>query len=252
MSIPYAKTMRPAIFVLFLLLSCTIAQARHPFRTIRISGDIELIRLSDKAYVHVSVTEIPPYGKVSCNGLILVSGRQAFLFDTPMTDSLTKTLVSYLERSMHLTVTGFIPNHWHGDCMGGLRYLQSIGVRSYANQLTIDLAKQHDLPLPDVGFSDSLWIPFGDMQIGCFYPGAAHSVDNIVVWIPSEKILFAGCMVKSMSSTDLGNVADGDLTAYPVTLDQVAAKFSGAKYVIPGHGAIGGTELISHTRELIE
>ena len=87
-------------------------------------------------------------------------------------------------------------------------------------------------------------------MIECFYFGPAHSSDNIVVWIPSEKILFAGCMVKSIDATNLGNTADGDLNAYPHTIDRLLSRFPDAKIVIPGHGKFGGLELILHTKEL--
>jgi metallo-beta-lactamase class B len=104
--------------------------------------------------------------------------------------------------------------------------------------------------VPDFGFQDSLKLSLGGKSIECFYLGGAHSTDNIVVWIPSEQILFAGCMVKSLVSTDLGNTADGDLKAYPLTIDKMANRFSMAKYVIPGHGSFGGIDLVNHTKDL--
>ncbi|HOZ15061.1 MAG TPA: hypothetical protein PK784_09755 [Tenuifilaceae bacterium] len=55
--------------------------------------------------------------------------------------------------------------------------------------------------------------------LGAFYIGLYSSfVDNIVVWIPLEKILFSGCMAKSTNSTNLGNTVDGDLKAYSITI----------------------------------
>jgi metallo-beta-lactamase class B len=54
-----------------------------------------------------------------------------------------------------------------------------------------------------------------------------------------------------MYAPDIGNTADGDLTAYPATLDKLIKIFPEAKHVIPGHGRWGGTELIRHTRELL-
>lgn len=86
--------------------------------------------------------------------------------------------------SMKIEIVGFIPNHWHDDCMGGLGYLQSQKIESYANQMTIDIAKTKNLPIPDHGFKDSLQLHLGDKLIKCYYFGAAHSLDNIVIWIP--------------------------------------------------------------------
>ena len=75
-------------------------------------------------------------------------------------------------------------------------------------------------------------------------------LDNIVVWIPSEQILFPGCMVKEIRSGNLGNTADGDVKAYPDTITKVLKKFPSAKIVIPGHGNYGGAELIKHTLDI--
>jgi hypothetical protein len=48
--------------ILFLQLSVQASD----YRKIQISEDIELIQLSEKAYVHVSVTEMAGFGNVSC------------------------------------------------------------------------------------------------------------------------------------------------------------------------------------------
>jgi hypothetical protein len=29
-----------------------------------------------------------------------------------------------------------------------------------------------------------------------FFPGAAHSADNVVVYFPKKRLLFGGCMIK--------------------------------------------------------
>ncbi len=134
--------------------------------------------------------------------------------------------------------------------MGGLAYLNKKKVKSYANQKTIDIAKEKGLPVPKKGFKDSLSLKLNDIEIDCYYFGGGHTTDNIVVWIPSEKILFAGCMVKEMSSKTLGNLADADVNEWPSTIDKVIDKFPSAKIVIPGHGKFGGKELLIHMQEL--
>jgi metallo-beta-lactamase class B len=226
--------------------------SQSPYKTIKISDDLELIQLSEHAYVHVSITMTSTFGRVASNGLIYVNGGQAFLFDTPMNDSLTKVLYSWITDSLNLKIIGFVPNHWHADCMGGLGFLQSMGIKSYANQMTIDIAKEKGLPLPTYGFKDSLILTIGDKLIECYYFGAAHSSDNIVVWIPSESILFAGCMVKDINAQSLGNIADANLKAWPKTIEKLIEKFKLAKIVIPGHGQFGGFELLEHTKELLK
>ena len=243
--------MKKYLYALSLLIASYTAGAQIK-GTVSVSDDIELIRLSANAYVHVSHSEIPGYGRVASNGLVFINKGKAFLFDTPANDALTETLVQYIENKLKVRVTGFVPNHWHSDCMGGLAYLQKLQIKSYANILTIEQAKIHGLPVPGQAFSDSLHLWLVNKDILLYYPGPAHSNDNIAVWIPSEKILFAGCMVKSMDSVNLGNTADGDLQEYPETIKRLKARFPQAEIVIPGHGTFGGPELIDHTLELLQ
>jgi len=232
------------------LLLALVSPVCIAWEVISISPDLELLKISDNAYVHVSYSTLPGYGRVAANGLIFAENGQAFLFDTPWNDSLTSILVSYLEGEMRLEIRGFVPNHWHDDCMGGLSYLKNRKIKSYANQITIDIAREKGLPVPERGFRDSLELKLGKRTILCYFPGAAHSMDNIVVWIPSEKILFPGCICKSLDSRNLGNTDDGDVSAYPGTLDRIIEKFRDVKVVIPGHGSPGGPELLTHTRSL--
>ena len=236
-----------ALFLLFQIAG----YAQSATSIIKVSEDIELIPLSPKAYIHVSISEIKGFGKVSSNGLVLVDNGQAFLFDTPVTNEQTETLVAFITDSLHANVSGFVPNHWHDDCMGGLEYLDKHGVKSYANQMTIDIAKQEGLPFPKQGFKDSLSMKLNNTEINCYYLGGGHSTDNIVVWIPSEKILFAGCMIKDMQSQTLGNLSDATIEEWPGTIQKVIDKFPSAEIVIPGHGQIGGKELLMHTLELL-
>ena len=243
-------TMRKIFLGLFIVLIQVSGFSQSEDITIKISDDLELIKISENAYIHVSYTISTKWGRVGANGLLLIYKKQAFLFDTPWTDKQTENLISWIKDTMNVEIVGFIPNHWHEDCMGGLGYIHKQGIKSYANQQTIDIAIIKDLPVPEFGFKDSLELKLGEKLIACYYLGAAHSMDNIVVWIPSEQILFTGCMVKNMRSRNLGNTADGDLISYPMTLTKVMKKFPSAKIVIPGHGEYGGLELIEHTLEL--
>jgi len=238
----------------WLILLCTLIQlpgnSQPDQQRIKISDDLELVKISENAFLHISFSELEGYGRFSSNGLVFINNGEAFLFDTPVTNALTRVLIGYLTDSLKLKIIGFVPNHWHGDCMGGLAYLKSIGIESWANQMTIDIANKMGLPLPSHGFSDSLVLEIGDKTIECYYPGPGHSTDNIVVWIQSEKILFAGCMIKDMKSTSLGNTTDSDLAKWPVTIEKVISRFRNAKIVIPGHGQPGDTGLLKHTLAL--
>lgn len=243
--------MRKLALIIGILLTRS-AMGAPAYDTIRITADLELVRISDHTLIHISFSEMPGFGRVGSNGVVFYDAGEAVLFDTPADDALTQQLVEWLRDSLGLKFTAFVPNHWHADCMGGLGYLQRQGVPSYANRLTADIARSKGLPVPDHTFSDSLDLQLGKNRVQLYYPGAAHSADNIVVWIPSEEILFAGCMVKSLAASNLGNTVDGDTAAYPATIRKVMEKFGDAHIVVPGHGAAGGKELLEHTLRLAQ
>lgn len=242
--------MRTIIFLLCLVIAS--ANYAQTYTQIKVNNDITLIKIYDDAFIHISYASDPNFGRFPSNGLILTNNNEAFLFDTPFTNEQTKELLDFITDSLKIKVIGFVPNHWHNDCVGGVEYLKSIGIKTYANQLTIDILKEKGLPYPEIEFKDSLQLFLGNKEILCYYLGAAHSMDNIVVWIPSEQILFAGCMAKNIDSKNLGNTVDGDLKTYPTTIQNVIDKFPNAKIVITGHGNFGGIELLTHTHELCQ
>jgi metallo-beta-lactamase class B len=211
--------------IIFIICLTAPAISQGTFHHIKVSEDIDIIQISAHSYVHVSYTQIPGFGRIGSNGFIFTDNGEALLFDTPMNDSLTKQLVDWIKDSLKVRIVGFVPNHWHDDCMGGLNYLNSIGIPSYANKKTIAIAKTKNLPIPQHGFVDSLVLHLGNKTVICKYYGPAHTPDNIVTWIPSESILFGGCMVKELKSESLGNIADADLTEWPKTIARVIADY---------------------------
>lgn len=243
--------MRRFKYILLLTIFSLNTLAQTGRKTIRISDQLHLVQLTDHTWAHVSVEEITGFGMVSSNGLVYTEKGKAFLFDCPVTDSLTEVLVKAVADSLKSKIVGFVPNHWHEDCMGGLKYLQSIGIKSFANQLTIEEAKKRNLPVPAYGFTESLKLKLSGKSIECWYPGGGHTKDNIVVWLPAEKVLFAGCMVKEIKSKSPGNLTDADVKSWPATIEKVMKKYKNAQIVIPGHGLWGGTELLQHTRDLL-
>ena len=118
--------------------------------------------------------------------------------------------------------------------------------------MTIELAEAHKMPVPQHGFTDSFELNLNGHKIHCHYFGGAHTADNIVIWIPSEEILFGGCMIRDINSTGLGNTSDAKIDEWLPTIEKVIENFPNAKIVIPGHGDIGGIELLEHTKNQLK
>ncbi len=233
---------------MFLLTDSIYAQ----YETIKISDDLEVVRISKNSFIHASYYDLQSAPNYPANGLIYVNEGQAIIVDTPWTDKETKALTNWLIDSLKVNIAGVIITHWHIDCMGGLTEIHKAGIKSYSNRLTGEIAKSKALPVPEVSFRDSLTVKLADKEMICRYFGPGHTTDNIVVWIPEEKILFGGCMLKSLRWQGLGFTGDADLGEWPNTLKKLLENYSDSDVVITGHGDYGDSGIIHHTIELLK
>jgi metallo-beta-lactamase class B len=219
---------------------------------ISISDDIHLIALKDSVFIHVSYHSADGFGRFPSNGLLIIKNGKALMIDTPMDNLKTRMLLDYLNDTMEVQVSRFIAGHFHADCIGGLTTIQNDNIENLANIRTIELCKEYNLPVPANSFTDSLIIDHEGKKVICNYPGPGHSEDNIVVWLPGDKILFGGCLVKSAGSRNLGNLEDANVNKWDKTLKNLLDLYPGMKIVVPGHGSAGGKELIHHTLNLVK
>jgi metallo-beta-lactamase class B len=182
--------------------------------------------------------------------LILIANNKALMIDTPWNNGLTKLLHQHLT-GMGASLEHAVVTHWHEDCMGGLGYLQQKFILSTSGERTYEAARQKQLPVPFIRFKDTLTFNFEGHPVECFYPGPGHTSDNIVVYLPSKKVLFGGCLVKDATAQTLGNLADADAKSWPASIAAVKKRFPLAKVVVPGHGNSGGLDLLEHTLQLL-
>ena len=90
------------------------------------------------------------------------------------------------------------------------------------------------------------------MAIQTYYPGEGHTKDNIVIWLPKQKILDGGCFVKSTDTDNIGNIADANVKQWPQSIKNVMDKFPDAEYVIPGHQGWMAKNALQHTLDVIK
>ncbi|PKP10438.1 MAG: subclass B1 metallo-beta-lactamase [Bacteroidetes bacterium HGW-Bacteroidetes-4] len=240
-----------SILILVFGLTSLIGLPAQPVNTHVIDKDLQLVHLQDSIFVHISWHQLDNFGRFSSNGLLLIKNGQALMIDTPMDNEKTERLTKYLKDSLAVNTTKLIIGHFHDDCLGGLSYLQSRGVESIAHAMTVEKCNEIGLPVPSTPFTDSLTFDFNGEQIDCRYFGAGHSFDNITVWIPGKKMLFGGCLIKSMDARGLGNLSDAVVPVWDSTVTGILKKYPDIKTVIPGHGDYGGAELLVHTIELV-
>lgn len=183
------------------------------------------------------------------NGIIYYNELEALIVSTPPSDDATETLIQWVTDSLKKNIVAYVIDRWHPDAMEGLDIVHKHGIPSYAYEVTQEIAIAKNLPVPYNGFSPQLTIPIGKDSIHCEYFGKAHTKDGIVVYIPSEKVLFGGNEVRNYNGW-VGNIADANLYEWTNTIQKVESSFPDAEIVVPGHGRPGGSELLDYTIEL--
>jgi len=219
-------------------------------KSIRISDDITVQPIAEGVWVHETCHDVPGYGRVAANGLLIIDSAEAMLIDLPWTDAQTGALFDWVAAKHGARIKTVVPTHFHEDCMGGLAEAHRRAAVSYGLDKTIAIARQKNLTVPQIPFQVRIPVRSGRIIASVTYFGPGHTTDNVLAWLPRQRILFGGCLVKSLNAQSLGNIEDGDLAAYPITLRRVQIAYPNARIVVPGHGDLGGPELIDHTLKL--
>jgi metallo-beta-lactamase class B len=207
-------------------------------------------KIKKNAFVHISFLQTQTWGKVGCNGLIYIHKNQAYIFDTPTDNETSEVLIKTLE-DQNIKIKGVVVNHFHNDCLGGLEAFHKKGIKSYASEKTIELAKKDSVTIPQIAFKEHLTLRIGKKEIENQFLGEAHTKDNIISFIPSENIMFGGCMVKELNAGK-GFLGDANEKAWSNTIRNVKKTFPSAQSIVPGHGKPGGQEILDYTIGLFE
>jgi glyoxylase-like metal-dependent hydrolase (beta-lactamase superfamily II) len=101
---------------------------------------------------------------------------------------------------------------------------------------------------PDRPVTGADTLTLGGRTLVIRHPGAAHSAGDLTVWLPAERVLFAGDL---LVEDGVSMVVDGDSRVLLAALDSMEAL--GPRVAVPGHGAIPAVpeRLIGATREYL-
>lgn len=265
--------MKQFLFLISLLLSLSRFSAFAQLEIV-FDAELKLTKLSDQVWI---VTHSFPG---ESNSLIIkASDKELVLIDTPYTNEATETTLQYIQKEIkpqHITaiLTGF-----HIDNLGGTGCLLQHKIPVYGSDLTCKLLDEHTehtmqqvillfnspeqikyrsiytnmkFEKPDHVFpiGKGLLLKKGKFSFEVYFPGESHTPDNLIVYIKELNLLFGGCMIKSLESTNLGFTGDANMNEWPKSVKKVQDKYTDARWVIPHHGNWGDRSLLQHTLNL--
>ncbi|WP_109299026.1 subclass B1 metallo-beta-lactamase [Aquimarina sp. AU474] len=226
-----------------LLYSCN---TNKEVETIEISEDLQLIKINDHSYIHISEIYLESGNKFPSNGFVYINNSEAYVFDTPANDKATIALINWLQNTQKVTIKGVIFNHFHRDCIEGMDIFKSHDIPCIASGKTLFLMNEAKSDTPDRVFENRSKLKLGNKTIINTFFGEAHTSDNIISYFPEEEIIFGGCMIKSLDAKK-GNLADANISQWSETVSKIKKEHPNVKVVIPGHGKHGGQDLLDYT-----
>lgn len=201
---------------------------------------------------------VQPDGGWCLNNAGLVASRGlTVLVDTAATEARTRRLREQVERVVPGGPDFVVNTHFHGDhTFGNGQFADRAvivaheGTRADTAEAGLGLRQlwpdvewgATPLTLPTVTFRDALTLHAEDLRVELIQVGPAHTASDVVAWVPERSVLFTGDVVWSQVTPYvlMGSVS-GSLRA----LERLRALRPTT--VVPGHGPVGGPELIDAT-----
>lgn len=204
------------------------------------------------------------------NAGFVITPKGVVVVDALGSPILAKKLIAEIVRITPQKVVAVIVTHYHADHIYGLQEFKKIGATIYAqgegrNYLSSETAKQRliasrmdfapwvnantQLVAADVWIDQKTKLNIGGIEFLVSRVGPAHAPEDLMIYVPSEKVLFAGDLVFRGRIPFVGNA---DSKGWLIALDEIEKLKP--KIVIPGHGAysINPTEDIVFTRNYLK
>jgi cyclase len=197
--------------------------------------------------------------KGNANAGFILTEEGVIVVDSQMNEDLAKEMLSHIQKNSALPILYVINTHHHGDHTFAnhvfspvkgiiaheetLKFLQEHGtehLQEFEKFYGRAMSKGIKITLPTITLKDHLTLTFKNRSVQILYLGPGHTYDDIIVYLPEEKILFAGDLIYAGR---LPWLKDGDTKSWLKTLDKV--KQLDYTTVVPGHGMVGNRQVLN-------
>jgi cyclase len=230
---------------------------------VNITSDIQtvppptMVEVTEDIYAYTQ----PPGGWCLSNAGVIVGPDSALVVDTLATESRAQRLREAIDGLCLGPGRVLVNTHHHGDhTFGNQVFGPSATILAHERArtemaetgLTLTTLWPHvewgkiRVVLPTVTFVDRLTIHVGTRRAELIRVGPAHTTNDVVVWLPDERVLFAGDVVLSGATPfNLMGSVSGALTA----IEQL--RELGPRTVVCGHGPVTGPEVFNENADYL-
>ncbi|MTD52881.1 MBL fold metallo-hydrolase [Amycolatopsis pithecellobii] len=175
-------------------------------------------------------------------------GREVGVIDTLLTEDRTRQFQEEIRRLAGNTRTRYLVNtHHHNDHTFGNYLFDEAAIIGHTEcrdeVLATGLAPIGRDPFvpwgdiqvraPDITFEDRLRLHLGSTRLDLIHVGPAHTRNDVIVWLPESRTLFAGDVLFQCATPI---ITDGSVTGSVAALDLIASLQP--EVIVPGHGEL--------------
>ncbi|QYN34079.1 MBL fold metallo-hydrolase [Pseudonocardia sp. DSM 110487] len=209
--------------------------------------------------VHAYLQE--PGGWCVSNAGIVVGDDGAVVIDTLATERRAALLRTTVDELCPASRRIVVNTHHHGDHIFGnhlygpeATIVAHDGARAEMRETGLALTRLWPdvewgdvrVTLPTVTFTDRLALTVGGRRIELIGVAPAHTTNDVVAWIPDDRVLFAGdvALAGSTPFTLMGSIS-GSIVAVE------RLRRIGPRTIVCGHGPVAGPEVLDETIEYL-
>ena len=210
-------------------------------------------QVSENVWSAIGATAPPSYENSGHNNNLsfIVTDEGVVVINAGDNYLLAKALHDEIMEITDKPVKYVVLENGQGHAMLGSNYWKEQGAKIIAHQDVVDYISEHGnaslermkqgrkdkslgtkVTVPDIGFTDKYELKLGGVNIEILELGPAHSVGDISVWLPQQKLVIAGDIAFHQRMLFISDHTD--TAGWVETWDKFEAL--GAETVIPGHG----------------
>lgn len=213
------------------------------------NAKLKIAHLTGDFYIYTTYNTYEDV-QVPANGMYVITNQGVVIFDTPWDTTQFQPLLDSIKLKHNKNVIMCFATHWHSDKTAGLEYYKQQGIKTYTTLFTDELSKKNNKKRAEFLMKNDTVFNVGQYAFETYYPGEAHTQDNIVIWFNKEKILYSGCLIKGADADDLGFLGDGNSMEYETTLKKVQLKYPNPAFITVAHSDWRNIHSLKHSLKL--
>lgn len=184
------------------------------------------------------------------NSGIFVSDSLVIVIDTKM-DEAAKKLADSVKKLAGERPILVINTHFHPDHSGGNQYYEGQTILA-GGGYTPEMWKKEagEKTLPTLWLKNSMTVNMGDDTVTIFtFNKQAHTAGDVFVYLHRRKMLFGGDVILNKQAPAILGAADPD--GYTAEFEALQKRYDIRK-IVPGHGPIGGIEILKNFQQYFD